>query len=549
MCLCHTVSLAVNCREHPIAFDFGTYLASSRYLENSNDEDENQRRWDAWNADSDHDYNPDNDSDNDENDNNDNNDAENRNINQGRQHRINYMTAHGVLAHPSDGPMLKMAKAFNWKLTGKKRVCDSCRVSKAQAKRTNKVNKEDELTTTELMSLDASGPCQESKGGLQYWGLLLDIATKRLWTAFAKTKSDLCQPIEQIMRRLIAKGFKIKRLRLDNGTEWTDLIKGICNEFGINVELTAPDTPQYNPVERYFPTVRNKAYALMKDSDFTEKRAKLLWTYAVQDATLMENMIPRLGFANTFEPFEETPPVRPEHMVRWGSRGWQTRRLKIKRKFTDKADIVHRVGYAENASSDTYLVIKKNNQVVRTRDVMWDEGKKYQNDDPYSDDDKSTNTDVSAQDRASQRASEETRDRHNDAPEADPQQHAPHVHVIPDDDEDVETFLTRPTTTPPTQPRPPPQRPTRPQTPPTPPAPRHPPPQPPALRAPRPIRREGATPLSPSRQTRSLTEARERLHAPPARSTQSAQPSSGRMDARLPLTAEPLTARQVNALR
>ena len=516
---------------------------------NNENEDENQRRWDAWNADSDEDYNPDDDSDNDNDDNNNNN-----NNNGNRQHKINYMTAHRVLAHPSHGPMMKMVKAFNWKLTGKQKVCDACRVSKAQQKPTNKESVDEDLEPAELLSLDASGPCQESRGGLQYWGLLLDIATKRLWSTFAKSKSDLCTPIEQIMRRLIARGFNIKRLRIDNGTEWTDIINGICNEFGITVELTSPDTPQFNPVERYFPTVRNKAYALMKDSELSDARAKLMWTFSVQDATLMENLIPRLGFANAFEPFDEIPTVRPEHLIRWGSRGWQTRRAKIKRKFTDKADIVYRVGYATNASSDTYLVLKRNNQVVRTRDVVWDEGRRYQNDDPSSDDDKSTTTDLPTPARLSNRASEESRDHHDVAPAGNPQQHAPaagtspYVHVIPNDEE--ETFQSRSSTTQPTPRRPPPSgpppRPTRPR---TPPGHRPLPPDPPPPRAPRRIRSVHTPPFSPTRQTRSISAARDRIQAPPARSTRSSQSSSGRMDAQTPLTAEPLSQCQVNALR
>jgi hypothetical protein len=87
----------------------------------------------------------------------------------------------------------------------------------------------------------------------------------------------------------------------------------------------------------------------------------------------MDNMVPRKGFKNTYEPFGEQAPVRVIDLVPLGTAGWMTNPEKIKAKFKPKAQQVMRIGYSEEHSSETYIVLKNGNgQVVYTRDVVWD---------------------------------------------------------------------------------------------------------------------------------------------------------------------------------
>ena len=208
---------------------------------------------------------------------------------------------------------------------------------------------------------------------------MVDQFTRQTWSFFAHSKSGLCEPIAQQIRWLAGRGFKPWYVRMDNGQEWKTFKDECCTNLGITIELTAPNTPQVNAqAEVAFIALRNRAHALMMGSDLSEAKCKTLWGLAVDEATTLDNLIPRLGWSNAYEPFMEKPPVKPKDMVRWGSRRWMTNRNKLKRKFQEKSQEVFRLAYTDNSSSDTYLVLKNNGQLVRTRDVVWEDNWKCQ---------------------------------------------------------------------------------------------------------------------------------------------------------------------------
>ena len=65
----------------------------------------------------------------------------------------------------------------------------------------------------------------------------------------------------------------------------------------------------------------------MLESDFEEDKDKtskafLYWTYAVNDAVICDNLLPRKGWPNAYEPFDQPPPVNAQDLIRWGSKGW-----------------------------------------------------------------------------------------------------------------------------------------------------------------------------------------------------------------------------------
>ena len=68
--------------------------------------------------------------------------------------------------------------------------------------------------------------------------------------------------------------------------------------------------------------------------------------------------MPRGEFANAYKPFDEDPLVQPQHLMKFGAKGWMTIRTTIKTKWVPKAEEIRRIGYSLLHSSDTYLVKK-----------------------------------------------------------------------------------------------------------------------------------------------------------------------------------------------
>ena len=298
-------------------------------------------------------------------------------------HGIDINRAHDLLDHPGESALRQAAKTFGWKLLGTLRTCEPCVKAKATAKPTSSVSTKVTTKPGERLFWDLSGPFKQTRGHNRYHGLVVDQATARFWSYFHHRKVDFDGDLRELFQMLKAKEHPVRYLRLDNAPEWT-LLKPLCAEFGIQMEFTAPNTPQFNAnVERGFPTVRNMAYASLLASDLTEEEQGHQWANALQDATVCRNLIPRKGFPNAYDPFGEVPPVRPEHLAKFGEKGWMTLRTKLKTKFTPKAEAIRRVGYATDHSSDTYVVQKlSTKRCVISRDITWERTRRMDRHDP-----------------------------------------------------------------------------------------------------------------------------------------------------------------------
>ena len=292
--------------------------------------------------------------------------------------RVDINRAHELCDHPGETALREQAKAFKWKLTGTLRACDHCSKSKATAKAVPSVSTETTDKPGERLHLDLSGPYKMTRGKNRYHGLLVCQHTSRDWSFFKPEKVDFNDDLDEQFTKMKEAGFPCKFLRLDNAGEW-EALRPICAKHGITMEFTAPHTPQLNAkVEREFPTVRNMAYACLMSSGMSQRMQMVHWAHALDDVTILRNLQPRKGFKDAYEPFGEKPPVKPEHLVPFGARGWMTKRNKIKTKWTPKAEEIIRVGYAADHPSDTYLVRKVGNgQYVYSRDIKWDIPRRY----------------------------------------------------------------------------------------------------------------------------------------------------------------------------
>ena len=296
---------------------------------------------------------------------------------------ININKAHKLLGHPGEDHLKRAATALNWKLTGTLKLCEACVKAKATAKPTKKITEEKATKPGERLFLDTSGPYEDSKAANKYWGQLVCQKTSRKWSFYAINKTKLSAKVVARLRKLKGKGWITKYLRYDGGSEWFSLEK-YMDENGIKPEKTPPNTQQYNgKVERGFVTIRQKAFASMLDSGHKKSWYMKYWPYAVDQATLMDNMLPRDGYKNAFEPFKEKPPVKQKDFVKWGEVGWMTVRNKLKRKWKEKAVKVYNLGNSPDSTSDCYRVYNtKTRHVCESRDIRWETNNRQDNREP-----------------------------------------------------------------------------------------------------------------------------------------------------------------------
>ena len=142
---------------------------------------------------------------------------------------------------------------------------------------------------------DVWGPTRvASRGGHMYFVTFIDDYTKKVWVYFMRHKSEMFVKfklwkveVENQTER------KIKCLRSDNGTEYTDSrFMELCEQHGIKRHFTVRKTPQQNGVaERMNRTIAEKARCLRLNA----KLAKNFWADAVSMACFLINRSPRVA--------------------------------------------------------------------------------------------------------------------------------------------------------------------------------------------------------------------------------------------------------------
>jgi transposase InsO family protein len=138
---------------------------------------------------------------------------------------------------------------------------------------TKSVKKFTDLIVTkpgERLYIDTSGPLPKTLGGNNYWVKIKDQYSGMSWNSFVKQKLFIASVV---LRQLqIFQGLKIsvKFIRCDNAGEHQRELQVLCVKYGIQLEYTAPSTPQQNGlVERKFATDLSRANAIMESAGLT----------------------------------------------------------------------------------------------------------------------------------------------------------------------------------------------------------------------------------------------------------------------------------------
>jgi hypothetical protein len=155
-------------------------------------------------------------------------------------------------------------------------------------------------------------------------------------------------------------------------------LQKICDQKGVQLELTAPDTPQPNGiVERRIALIIQRGNAMMIQAGLNEETKAILWPEAVDCANGVENIT---STTKSSVPAHtrftgEVSKLYP-NVIKFGRVVYvTTKRHKFKGKWKERATNKSiMIGYAKNHAADTNHLMynPKNRTVIETRDLCGD---------------------------------------------------------------------------------------------------------------------------------------------------------------------------------
>ena len=282
--------------------------------------------------------------------------------------------AHGF-CHLGEKLLRVTFNALGVKLTGNLVPCDGCCRANAKAKGVRKWTTTSADSIGERLYVDTSGPYPETESGSKYWICIVDDKTRKSWSKFRKTKSEMPKIVDEHIEYLKGLGHVVKYIRCDNAGEHQEKLRKVCEKWGIELEYMAPYTPQMNGVvERRIAVLLNAARAFLYAANFTEETRRKLWAEAVNYAEDVRNSMATTGSRiSANELFFGKKPSFLKNLVEFGRIGYVTRRdVKIKGKLMERAIKCVMVGYARNHTGDTYRMYNPGTKrIILSRDVTW----------------------------------------------------------------------------------------------------------------------------------------------------------------------------------
>ena len=291
---------------------------------------------------------------------------------------------HKLLGHCNIQDILKLPDVVNgMKIVGDKakEICETCILGKMTETRSRQPDAKAK-SSLELIHCDLAGPVHPmSIDGFQYVLSFTDDFSGQVMTYFLMQKSNTVEATKRFLSDCGTFG-KIKRLRSDNGTEFTSKeFQALMVENRICHEKSAPYSPHQNgTAERTWRTLFEMARCLLLEA----KLPKDLWTYAVLSATYIRNRcyIRRLKMT----PFEAFTGAKPnvKNMNIFGSTCYAY--IQDKQKLDPRAKKGIFKGY-DKYSPAYFIYLKESRGIRRVRCVTFTNRFDNMDDDDYNVDD------------------------------------------------------------------------------------------------------------------------------------------------------------------
>ena len=164
--------------------------------------------------------------------------------------------------------------------------CETC----IRGKMTNPVSKTPRERATNILDLvhtDVVGPITPmSKEKFRYSINFVDDSSGLVRVYLLKQKCDAHLALMKFIADVAVYG-KVKRIRCDNGTEYTSQnFRNVCLQNNIGMEFSSPRSPHQNGVaERNHRTIYEMARCLLQEANLPQN----LWPYAVKTAAHIRN--------------------------------------------------------------------------------------------------------------------------------------------------------------------------------------------------------------------------------------------------------------------
>jgi hypothetical protein len=164
-------------------------------------------------------------------------------------------------------------------------------------------------------------------------------------------------------------GYKLQRLRCDNGTEYINSqLKDYCRTNGIQLETTVRYTPEQNgAAERLNRTLMEKVRPMLTAADLP----KHLWAEALATANYVRNRSPVTGRDKT--PYELFFGAKPDvsHLRTFGVRCYALTPKPLRSKLDNTSEPGRFIGYP--AGTKGYKIMLDNGRITVSRDVLFAE--------------------------------------------------------------------------------------------------------------------------------------------------------------------------------
>ena len=212
------------------------------------------------------------------------------------------MDWHRALGHVNFNDLCRLKSYLNISRTNEPKECKSCLLAKSTRLIFGTVS-DRKKAVLELIHTDLSGTLRvPSVGGISYFLTFTDDYSKYTTVYLLKTKDEVYSKFVEYKAYVENKfNTKIKALRSDNGTEYTNhRFQNLVKESGIDHQHTHVDTPQQNGIsERMNRTIKNGVRSVMIESGLPMK----YWPFAVKHVTQTRNVSPNssIDFKTPYE--------------------------------------------------------------------------------------------------------------------------------------------------------------------------------------------------------------------------------------------------------
>ena len=274
---------------------------------------------------------------------------------------------HRILGHCNTQDVLSLESVVNgMTLCDKSKFnCEVCIKGKIVQTRNRNADKR-ATQPLELVHCDLAGPITPAgDGDYKYAASFVNDYSSFNIVYLIKSKSDALAALKKFLADSAPYG-TIKRLRSDNGTEFTNnQFESLLIENKIKHEFSSPHSPHQNgTVERGWRSLFEMARCMLIESDLPKK----MWPYAVKTAAYTRNRCFNSRTKKT--PYEMCTSIKPDisNMHIFGSRCFAY--VQNKTKLNARSELCKFIGY--DGKSPAYIVyFSESDEIKRIRCVKF----------------------------------------------------------------------------------------------------------------------------------------------------------------------------------